>query len=76
MARKPKQGSVPPPRDDDGEITTVKVYRRLARTITQLAKFRNKNQQDLLEEYRKKFEDDLFAAMANRQAEIREDRQE
>jgi len=72
MAKKSKPGSVPPPRDDDGEVTTVKVYRRLARTITQLAKLRGINQQDLMEQYRKRIEEDFLAAMTNRGAELRE----
>jgi membrane-bound ClpP family serine protease len=73
MAKKTESGAIQP-RADDRKVTTVKCYSYLARTITILAKTKGMNQQDLMDTYLKRFEEDLVAATANRRAESRESR--
>lgn len=70
---KPK---VPPARDDDANVTTVKVYRRFARMVSQLGSLLDIPQQDVLDRYAQKIEEDLLTELARRQAEIRGSRKD
>lgn len=75
MARK-AEADASSRRESDREVTTIKVYRSLAKTITQLAHLRDVNQQDLMDQYAKLLVDDLLVAMATRKKELRGNRQD
>lgn len=76
VPNKTRKPQLPPPREDDGNLTSVKCYRRLARIITMLGQHKDKSQQEVMELYSKLFEDDLLAEMARKTTEIIDNRKE
>lgn len=76
MPRKPLGIEPPAPRADDGAITSVKCFKRLARMITQLGHLRDKTQQEVMETYASRIEEDLLRELARRQTEIRSSRRD
>lgn len=76
MTSKAKKPQLPPPREDDGKLTTVKCHRRLARIITMLANHKDVAQQEVMDLHAKQFEDDLLSEMAKKTTEIIDNRKD
>jgi len=68
MAKEKKARGEPAGPED---VTTVKCYVRMRKTITQLAGLLDVNQQDVLARYEKFMDEDLRALMARRLDELK-----
>lgn len=54
----------------DDDVTTVKARVRVAKLIRKFAALLEVNQEEVLDRYAQRIEDDLFAEMARQQAQI------
>ncbi len=54
----------------DDDVTTVKARVRVAKLIRKFAALLEVNQEEVLDRYAQRIEDDLFAEMASQQAQL------
>jgi uncharacterized membrane protein YccC len=59
---------------DDNAVTTVKARQRVARLIRKFAALLEVNQEEVLDRYAQRIEDDLYAEMARQQGQIQKSR--
>lgn len=67
MAREKKAADPP---SDDGEITTLKTYKRIAKKLSQVGALLNLSHPDVLARYEDAIDEDLMELLAKRQAEL------
>src|SRR5688572_20182558 len=69
-----KATETPPAQEDEGDVTTVKCFKRWRRAVAQLGSLLELNQQEVVDRYQRFLEDDLLREIAKRQAELRKQR--
>jgi hypothetical protein len=62
------------PATDDDAVTTVKARQRVARLIRKYAALLEVNQEEVLDRYAQRIEDDLLAEMARQQGQLQQNR--